>query len=131
MGGTAIDRRRLRTAALAALAGLCYYIETQTLGFTLQCPFHQAHRPFLPGLRDHHRLHRPFAGRRGGRRRGKLGAHPALPLLAPFSCMVPVALAVPKAGGGALGNGTELALAGWFFVVGCGAEFVASVTKIW
>ena len=49
MGGTAIDRRRLRTAALAALAGLCYYIETQTLGFTLQCPFHQLTGLFCPG----------------------------------------------------------------------------------
>lgn len=79
-----IDRRRLRTAVLVVLAGLAYYIETQTLGFALQCPFHQLTGLFCPGCGITTAcialLHGDFAGAAAANR----GLALALPLLAPF-----------------------------------------------
>ena len=40
------DRQRIKTLAILLGIGLAYYIETQTLGFTLKCPLFQ-----LTGLR--------------------------------------------------------------------------------
>lgn len=43
------DKKRLAGLGLLLLAGFLYYIETQTLGFTLQCPLHQLTGLKCPG----------------------------------------------------------------------------------
>ena len=118
MGGTAIDRRRLRTAVLAALAGLCYYIETQNLGFTLQCPFHQLTGLFCPGCGITTACIALLRGDWAGAAAANWGLTFALPLLAPFLawCLWRWLCRKPVAGRAA--NGTALALAGWFLLWG-------------
>ncbi len=118
MGGTAIDRRRLRTAALAALAGLCYYIETQTLGFTLQCPFHQLTGLFCPGCGITTACLALLRGDWAGAAAANWGLTLALPLLAPFLGWCLWRWLCRKPVNGRWANGAAMALVGWFFVWG-------------
>lgn len=118
MQAAKLDRRRLRTAGIAALAGLGYYIETQTLGFTIKCPFHQLTGLNCPGCGVTTACIALLRGDPAGAAAANWGLALALPVLLPLLvwCLWRWLHRRPVAGRWA--NGAALALVGWFLVWG-------------
>lgn len=79
-----MDRKRLRTVGLAALIGLAYYLETQTLGLFLQCPFHQLTGLYCPGCGLTTACIALLQGDFAGAAAANFGLMISLPVLAPI-----------------------------------------------